>query len=220
MESINCQLVSWEDIENWTRTLARDIKESGYNPDVVIGLTRGGWVPSRILCDHLVCKNLYAVKTEHWGLTATRDGAAKLAQGLGVDVKGQRVLIVDDITDTGQSITLATDHVKEQEPEEVRTATLLHITHSSFTPDYFAEEIRQDKWAWFIFPWNFNEDIQSLVRKTLDDARAAEEIKNMLIKHCQIKVDDDVLYNTLIEMAKTEAIEETDGKWIRKEGNQ
>lgn len=195
-------MVSWHDIDVWTKELAEKIKESGYMPDAIVGLTRGGWIPARLVCDILMVKNLYAVKTEHWGLTATKDGTAKLAQPLAVDVKDKNVLVIDDITDTGQSLGLALKHIKELKPANLKSGTLLHITHSQVVPDYYVIEVPKEEWTWFIFPWNFNEDIQSLVQKALGDAKSSREIKTLLQKHCKLTVDDHIIYDTLLTLAK------------------
>lgn len=58
--------------------MARQIQDRRYQLTVIIGLTRGGWVPARLLCDHLHMKNLYAVKTEDLGVTANQDCIALL----------------------------------------------------------------------------------------------------------------------------------------------
>lgn len=202
MENVKCRIVTWNDIDGWVKELSRKVRNSGFAPDVVIGLTRGGWIPARLICDDLGIKHLYSVKTEHWGITATRDGKAKLTQPLAVDIKNKNVLVIDDITDTGQSMVLALDHMAQLQPANVRSATLLHITHSKIKPDYYVVEVPKEEWTWFIFPWNFNEDIQSLVQKAVGDAHASAEIKDLLVKHCQLTVDDDVIYDTLLKLAK------------------
>ena len=67
---VNCRLVNWEDIQTWSEKVAEKVRVSGYLPDIIVGITRGGWVPARILCDVMGIKNLYSLKTEHWGVTA------------------------------------------------------------------------------------------------------------------------------------------------------
>lgn len=218
MEPVNCKIVSWEEIDDWTNTVASKIKNEGYDPDTCIGMTRGGWIPSRLICDRLGIKDLHAVKTEHWGITATKDGKAKLATPLPINVKDKRILIVDDITDTGQSLNLALDHVKTKGAEDVMSATLLHITHSVITPDFYAVEVSARDWAWFIFPWNFNEDITSLINKALGDGeKASMEIKDVLKKHCRITVDQAVIDRTLLEMAKLNEVEKKGEMWQKRE---
>ena len=41
---INCRLVDWRDIQTWSELVAEKVRGSGYLPDIVVGITRGGWV--------------------------------------------------------------------------------------------------------------------------------------------------------------------------------
>ena len=93
-------LVSWDEIEEWCKKLRDKIIDS-YKPDIIVALSRGGLVPGRILSDMLWIKDIVALKTEHWGVTATRDGKATLKDPGSLNLSGKNVLIVDDITDTG-----------------------------------------------------------------------------------------------------------------------
>lgn len=204
MKLVNCKIVSWSEIEEWTNDVATKMKGEGFHPDVVIGLTRGGWIPARLLCDILNIKDLYAVKTEHWGVTATRDGNAKLAQKLSADVKGRRVLIMDDITDTGKSLSLAVDHVRSFKPKSLRSGTLLHITHSLIEPNYYSVEVPHENWTWFIFPWNFNEDIRTLVKNAMEHGRTPQTIKKTLNEYCKISVSEDIIAEVLSDLDSRE----------------
>jgi hypoxanthine phosphoribosyltransferase len=197
MKLVNCKIVSWSEIEEWTNDVASKMRAEGFRPDAVIGLTRGGWVPARLLCDIMNIKDLYAVKTEHWGITATRDGNAKLAQKLSGDVKGKRVLIMDDITDTGKSLALALDHVRTFGPKSLRSGTLLHITHSLVEPNYYSVEVPAENWTWFIFPWNFNEDIRTLIVNAMGHGRTPQTIKRTLNEYCKITVSEDIIRDVL-----------------------
>ena len=161
-DCFECEVMDWNLFYNLARQVAKKINGSGYKPDLIVGLARGGWVLARILCDLIGVKDLVSLKVEHWGVTATPDGKAKLKYPLKVDLKGKNVLIVDDITDTGESMLVAVEYVKSLNPSEVRTAALRHITSSKFTPDYFGEEMN---WRWVIFPWNFTEDMCNIVPK-------------------------------------------------------
>ncbi|MGC8663410.1 MAG: phosphoribosyltransferase [Thermoplasmata archaeon] len=167
MEGFRCMLVSWKNIESWVYKIKKKMESVNYRSDVIIGLSRGGLVPSRILSDLFQLKDLYAIKTEHWGITATPDGQAKITQGLPININYKNVLIVDDITDTGQSLKIAYDYVNSFHPRTLKSATLLHITRSEFVPDFYAEEVPQDKWTWFIFPWNVYEDLTTIIDKML-----------------------------------------------------
>jgi uncharacterized protein len=163
-----CRPATWADVEGWADRLEEKVRAGGPLPETLVGLTRGGWVPARLLADRLGVRRVVSLRAQHWGVTATPDGHAMLSEGLSGPVEGQRVLVVDDITDTGESLRLAVDHVRAARPAHVESAACLHIAHSKFVPTYFAEEIPRDAWVWVVFPWNYWEDLTALA------ARAAE----------------------------------------------
>ncbi len=170
-KGFECEIMTWDQFYELARRVAEKIKDSGYRPDFMVGLARGGWVLSRVLCDFLGVKDLVSIKVEHWGVTATPDGKARIKYAFDVDLTGRRVLVVDDITDTGESMMVAVDYVRTKNPEEVRTAALRHIQGSKFTPDYYGDEIT---WRWVVFPWNYVEDMCNLLPKALEGAGSLE----------------------------------------------
>ncbi|MEL9999542.1 MAG: phosphoribosyltransferase [Thermoplasmata archaeon] len=198
MKGFRCMLVTWKNIEDWVNVVINKIEFDGYKPEIIIGLARGGLVPARLISDRMQLKDLYAVKTEHWGITATPDGQAKITQTLPINISGKRVLVVDDITDTGQSLSLAIDHVKSMGPSELRSATLLHILHSKYIPNYFAEEVPEDKWTWFIFPWNVYEDLTNITLKIIEEENVTyDSLKEIYEKFFNIKPKKFQIMETL-----------------------
>ena len=163
-----CRTASWETVEGWADRVAEKVRRAGTPPDTIVGLSRGGWVPGRLLCDRLGVHRLLSLRAQHWGVTALPNGQAELTDGLSGNVTGEKVLVVDDITDTGESLSLAMEHVRSHRPSRLESAALLHINHSKFVPTYFAEEIDRTEWVWVVFPWNYWEDLTTL------SARAAE----------------------------------------------
>ncbi|MDP7207114.1 MAG: phosphoribosyltransferase, partial [Candidatus Bathyarchaeota archaeon] len=63
--------MDWYRFQLLAEKTARKVVDSGYKPDIIVGLARGGWVLSRVLCDYLGVKDLVSLKVEHWGVTAT-----------------------------------------------------------------------------------------------------------------------------------------------------
>ncbi len=193
--------MDWDLFYKLARQVASKINGSGYKPDLIIGLARGGWVLARVLCDLIGVKDLVSLKVEHWGITATPDGKAKLKYPLKVDLTGKNVLIVDDITDTGESMRVSVEYVKSLKPSEIKTAALRHITSSKFMPDFFGEEI---SWRWVIFPWNFTEDMCNIVPKVcarlsvnpagdVDIAQVRNELKQFYKIDTSKETIDDIL---------------------------
>jgi len=189
-----------------SKHVAKKINSSGYKPDLIIGLARGGWILARVLCDLVNVKDLVSLKVEHWGVTATLDRKAKLKYPFNIDLTGKSVLVVDDITDTGESMQIAVDYIQSLNPYELKTATLRYIESSKFVPDYFAEEIA---WRWVIFPWNFIEDMSNIVPKVLksmDFNADIAQIRYKLKQLYKIDIDKETIYEILQELKRRNLI--------------
>ena len=140
---------------------------------------------------------------DHWGITATKDGKAHLRYPINADLSGKRVLIVDDITDTGESMYIAKEFVKTLNPEEIKTAAIFHIKTSQFIPDYFSREI---DWIWVVWPWNFFEDMCNIFPKVLEENRSSpvEKIKKDLRARFKINLSEQEIIEILEELVARE----------------
>jgi uncharacterized protein len=180
-----CRVTTWADVDRWADRLAALVTAAGPAPSTIVGLTRGGWVPARVLADRLGVKRLVSLRAQHWGVTATPTGAAQVTEGLSGPVAGQNVLVVDDITDTGESLALAVALVEGQKPARVESATFLHIEHSKYRPTYTAEEIPRSAWVWIVFPWNYWEDVVQLAGRAAEHGgRGIERVRETLAREC------------------------------------
>ena len=61
-----CELISWNGVYTLCRQLVVQIRKSGYQPEVIVAIGRGGYVPVRVLADHLDLMNLTSFKIEHY----------------------------------------------------------------------------------------------------------------------------------------------------------
>jgi hypothetical protein len=188
--------MDWDLFYELSMKTADKIIASGFKPDFMVGLARGGWVLSRVLCDFLGVKDLVSLKVEHWGVTATPDGSAQIKYPFQIELRGRKVLIVDDITDTGESMKVAKKYVETMNPLIVKTATLRTITGSKFRPDYFGDEI---SWRWVVFPWNFNEDMCNIVPKAAADGAPLEEVVRRLKANNKLDLSVSVVERILQE---------------------
>ena len=205
-ECFECQIMDWNYFYRLAKEVANKINSSGFKPDIIVGLARGGWVLARVLCDFVGVKDLVSVKVEHWGVTATPDGKAKLKYPLKVDLTGKKVLVVDDITDTGESMRVTVEYLKTLNPSEIRTASLQHLTCSKFKADYVGEVL---PWRWVIFPWNFTEDMCTLIPKAckrleidVDGDVDFTEIKNEMKEMYTINMNEDTIANIVKEIRR------------------
>ncbi len=195
-ELFRCQILSWSSVLRDTKRLSQIIKGSGYAPDIVIAIGRGGYVPARILCDYLTIHDLAAFKAEHWGIAAVQKKKAVIKFPLGANIKNKKVLLVDDITDTGETLRVSLHYLAGLGPKEVRTAVLIHKTCSMVIPDYFLRKIV--KWRWVIFPWHLWEDMTGFITMLTDTGFSREDdIKRELSRRYCIHVRSDMLREIL-----------------------
>jgi hypoxanthine phosphoribosyltransferase len=170
---LRCELISWTDVEHRCRHLARQIKASDYLPDLIIAIGRGGYVPARLLCDNLHIMALTSIKVEHYLSGANKQKEAIIRYPLKADITGLRVLLVDDVNDTGDTLQVAIQHLQTFQPAAVRTAVMHQKADSCIQADYCARKII--KWRWLIYPWAVNEDISDFLDrvspKSLEDAQ-------------------------------------------------
>lgn len=199
--NFNCRLTTWDELEGLAKKVAAKVRRAQYKPDMIIALARGGLVPARQLSDLLAIKDVAAIKVEHWGVTANKDQRAVLKYPISIDLSGRKVLVVDDITDTGESLMVAVEFLKTLRPAEIRTSTLQHIPGSKHTPDFYGEALGE--WMWIVYPWNFMEDMMSLVGKVLDGTGRemnAVQIKNELSSRHNLKISEDSILEVMQHM--------------------
>lgn len=128
---------------------------------------------------------------------------------MAVDVQDQSILIIDDVTDTGDTLQAALDYAKSLGAGDTKTGVMQHKTTSSVVPDFY-EDIIKD-WRWIIYPWAAHEDLVGFTEKVLSveletreqiRARLKEQYRLVLDENCLTEVLDD-----LIEMKKAEKIQ-------------
>jgi len=168
------KVVSWDDVVDMSRQLADIISASGYCPDVVIAIARGGYVPARLLCDFLGVENLISIQSQHWTEAAKAAERAVLKFAYKLDLSGQRALLVDDIIDTGDSVRLAYDYIRESwKPDELKIAAMQWISPiAKIKPDYYAVEVKE--WIWFQYPWTALEDITQFIMRIVREEKLSE----------------------------------------------
>jgi len=169
---------TWEDVERLSEELSAMIIDSGFVPDVIVAVSRGGFDPARILCDQLDVTRLASLQVEYYRGVKDTNPAPRIVYPLNADVGGLRVLMVDDVSDSGVSLIAAKEHIEKGDPEELRIATLHIKPWTDFMPDYHAAETD----AWIVYPWEPVESIRSIASKLEKEGLAGAEIRNELVR--------------------------------------
>jgi hypoxanthine phosphoribosyltransferase len=195
-----CELVTWGRFYALCRRLAEDIRASGYRPEVIVAIGRGGWMPGRVLADLLELMNLTSFKVEHYHGTH-RESLARVRYPLAADLSGLRVLLVDDVSDSGDTFRVALEHLRTRAPPaEVRTAVLHHKIVSAFAPDLYAARVV--KWRWIIYPWAVAEDLTGLIRALDPTPSTLESMASALAERHGLRVPRGTLEDVWRALSK------------------
>ncbi|MCW4006328.1 MAG: phosphoribosyltransferase [Candidatus Bathyarchaeota archaeon] len=149
---------SWSQIYTLLLSQSKTIVQSGFSAQVLVGVCRGGWICARVLSDLLENPNLASVKAQNYTSIRKTLHEPVLTQMLSADVKGKRVLVVDEVADSGKSLQLITKHINAQGAAQTKTATLYAKPQSIVKPD-FCEKYTE---CWVVFPWELKETAREL----------------------------------------------------------
>lgn len=140
--------LSWEFFGELCRVLAVKVATSGYRPDLVVGIAKAGVIPGAVVASILRC-DFYSLKISR-DLGAERVRARpRILSSAPDEARGKRVLIVDEICTSGETLRLALNALRQVQPAELSTATSL-VKHGGYRPDYWALETD----ATVVFPWD------------------------------------------------------------------
>lgn len=147
--------LTWEDIEKMTDELSDKIKASGFKPDYIIGITSGGLIPLYFFAKKLDdIDNVLTISATSYDKDRKKD--LKILYLPKIDLSGKKVLLVDEIVETGDTLEKISDIILSQyKVGELKTVTLgVNTDKCKFYPDFYSLE---EKGGWVVFPWEKDE---------------------------------------------------------------
>jgi len=163
--TVELEYISWKELHLALVKLAAKVKMSEYKPSIVIGVLKGGLIPARIMADLLAVSELGFIGVRFYKGVSKREAKPEITLPPMPSVSGRKVLLIDDIVDTGRTIQLAVDELYRYGAAEVKSMAIYVKKWSPVIPDYYYKVT--DKWV--VFPWELVEtttngyDLESLV---------------------------------------------------------
>ncbi len=150
------EVMTWTGFGEASRSLAQLVADSGFRPDLVLAIARGGLAVAGALAYALSVKNCFTMNVEFYtGVDQRVEMPVMLPPTLDVlDITGLRVLVADDVADTGRTLELV-HQVIESHVREARCAVLYQKPRSLIDCEYVYR--RTDKWI--NFPWSTEDPI-------------------------------------------------------------
>jgi hypoxanthine phosphoribosyltransferase len=178
LETLDFEIPSWERIHWFSIEVAEEVKRSKFNPDIIVGISRGGWVPARIISDLLEKAVLANVSVEFYEQLGETKGKPTITQPISISVKEKKLLLVDDVADTGQSLALVKKYLKDVGALEIKIASVYYKPWSTVIPDYYRKETS----LWIIFPWEVKESLRKIFEKFRGQNITVDDIKQKLLQ--------------------------------------
>jgi hypoxanthine phosphoribosyltransferase len=143
--------MTWDDLGAAADDLAGQIRASDFRPDAVLALARGGLPLAGTLAYALGVKSMATLNVEFYTGVEERLEEPLLLPPVPdlALLRAERLLVVDDVADTGRTLALAAEFCAEHGPE-IRTAVLYEKPHSVIRSDFVWR--RTDRWI--NFPWS------------------------------------------------------------------
>jgi uncharacterized protein len=157
------EVMSWDDLGDGARDLAEQVHRDGYRPDIVLAIARGGLLVGGAVGYALGVKNTFSMNVEFYTGVDERLEMPMLLPPVPdlVDAREQRVLIADDVADTGATLALVKEFC-EGKVAEVRCAVLYEKPRSTVSCEYVWR--RTDRWI--EFPWSIRPPVAEELLKT------------------------------------------------------
>jgi uncharacterized protein len=130
--------MDWHAFEKEVKDLSTKIN---YHPDIIIGITRGGIIPARLLSSYLKVKDMHCISVR-------KIGEERVVTEIYDNLKSKKVLLVEDMLETGRSLIIAKKYL-EYKGAKVKTACLYVMPISKITPDFFLRQVKRvEKFPW------------------------------------------------------------------------
>lgn len=169
--------MNWQQVYALLIKLSNRIRESGFTPDLIVGVSRGGLVPLRVISDLLENSNVAIIRVEFYSGIGEKKGEPKITQLISVPVIDKKVLILDDVSDSGESLRLVSKELS-LEANIAKSSTLYYKPWSCFKPDYYVRETT----SWIVFPWEIHETVKALGSNMFKEGKSRKATEIDLIK--------------------------------------
>jgi hypoxanthine phosphoribosyltransferase len=157
------EVMTWDELGAGARDLARQVADDGYRPDIVLGIARGGLLVCGAIGYALGVKNTFTMNVEFYTGVDERLDMPMILPPVPdlVDFAETKVLIADDVADTGATLEIVKDFLAGK-VAEVRCAVLYEKPRSAVSCEYVWR--RTDRWI--VFPWSAEEPVLQALPET------------------------------------------------------
>jgi hypoxanthine phosphoribosyltransferase len=135
--------MGWSDFEDEIDKLADKIQAGDTTYDALVGITRGGVIPARLLVARLAIDDMYCINVRKQGVRRV------VTTPITEDLTDKHVLIVEDVLESGRSLDIAKEYLEQEKRAHVGTAALYFMDITEASVDYSLKKVESPPY----FPW-------------------------------------------------------------------
>lgn len=188
------EIPSWKNIHKMLISQSKKIHKDKFTPEIIIAITRGGWIPARLLSDLLEVQNLSTIGIKFYSDISKTRKKPIITQELSTPILGKKILLVDDVADTGESLKLAKNHILKKANVDLKISTVYKKPKSIISPDYYEKTTS----SWIIFPW----EIKETSRKLCNKKESKKSIKNQSLKSKKANLTENLFKKFIKEFSE------------------
>lgn len=167
--------ISWKTYHTTAQKLAATILDHDGSHDEIVAISRGGLTLGHLLSDYLripICSITIQSYED-----IQKQGEVQIVAGLKRRIRDKKILLVDDIADSGKTLKRAMGYLKRFHPASLTTVTMFYKPQSKVRPDYFAEVTTK----WVLQPFEVTEWVYTFTKKMEADGKSKKEIQDFLL---------------------------------------
>lgn len=140
--------MTWDEVEGICRGIALEAARS-FSPNIVIGIAKGGLIPATMIAS-ILRADLYPCMVTRKRRGEVVSDRPRVLVSVTEQVAGQRVLVVDEMVVTGETMRIVSTECKKEKARLVKTAALWASTES-WKPTWYGMETA----GFIMFPWDY-----------------------------------------------------------------
>lgn len=166
--------ISWKTYHTTAQKLAATILDHDGSSEEIVAISRGGLTLGHLLSDFLRIP-ISTITIQSYTDIQTA-GIVTLTAKLQNSIKKKRILLVDDVSDSGKTLKRAVSYLRRAGAARVTTVTMFYKPHSVLRPDYFAKQTTR----WILFPYEPTEMILLLSKQLAESGKSKADIQKFL----------------------------------------
>jgi len=169
---------SWDQLGHLCFKLGRQINQTGKHYDRIVVIAKGGLTWARVLADYINIPNIDSIKVKLYrGINKTFK-KPEVLEPLRADIAGERILLFDDVADSGQTLGFVKELLNKDGAKEIDTAALFYKPGSKIVPDFFDHQTN----AWIVFPHEIREFVEETSKDWLEKGLSRKQVAERYLR--------------------------------------